>query len=175
MLSESLILNIRRQIDNTFVKLQRILSTYSDNESTIEANLERLQNIRRNTMINPLERSGLELILMLSDTNARIKRINDNRLREIDNYASIIAGYLSVLLDECIHNYSPRLKVIIRLRLQRLSDLREIKVGEGRQYLVFPSAVALLTPYVIKTRLSAHEENLRSVRSIIRTLSEPSF
>jgi len=175
MTEQELITLTTRHIDNAFRELQRILLTYEKNENTIETNLDRLQRVMHNTMINILDRSGFELIFTLADSNNRIKRINDFNLREIDNLTSIIAGYLTVLIDECIENYSSRTKVQTRIRLQRLADMRELTISEEKKYLSFPIAVAILSPYLMKTRISSNSANLVSIRQAIASLSEPGF
>lgn len=164
----------KRYIDNALDELQQGIMIYERNENTIEMNNVRLHGISKNPQIDPLERSGYELIHTLTDANYRIARINDQKLREIDNTASLIAGYLSILIEECIERYSPRLKVIIRVRLHRLAEMREISVWENKRYICFPTAVAVLSPYLIKTRMSISSDNLVTIRQAIRALYEPS-
>lgn len=175
MANEGLIRLTTRHIDNSFRELQKLLSTYERNENTIETNLERLQRIMDNPVINPLDRSGFDLIFTLTDANNRIRRINDVILRDIDNIISLIAGYLTVLIDECISNYTVGLKVQTRSRLQRLADMRELNIGLGKKYITFPTAVAILSPYLIKTRFNDNATNLVSIRHVIGSISEPSY
>ena len=120
---------------------------------------------------------GIELAAMLNDTNNEMRRINHRAIREIDSMTAEIAAYISLLIDECMENYSTQLKMWIKTCLLRLDDMRVIKIQGVNNYLIFPMAVGILTPYAIKTRLCDEETSRRlaTIRNLIRKLSEPSY
>lgn len=171
MLTPSLRQMTQNTIDRFLSNLEKEISNY-ELQLNLQAQNERLRRrSRRSDMFNP---EVTDLTDRLNDDYSRMRVIELQSLREIDTLTGVIAGYLSVLIDECMENYTPQLKVWIRIKLSRLDDLRKIKVlGEDR-FLSFPVAVATLTPYLIKTRVNPDElGKFASIRNRIRSLSRP--
>ncbi len=177
MISQSLITIIKGSIDKTFKDLKKELENYGKVENNIQLNMERLRNLKQNKRLDTSSRQGIELSGMLNDANNDMRRINQRSLREIDSMAAIIASYLALLMDECIENYSSALKFWIRNRLTQLDEARELSIKGANEYLIFPAAVGILTPYIIKTRLcdDSTSRKLVTVRNLIRKFSEPSY
>ena len=167
MLTPSLRQMTQNTIDRFLSNLEKEISNY-ELQLNLQAQNERLRRRSRRYSDDP------ELAGCLNDDYSRMRVIELQSLREIDTLTGVIAGYLSVLIDECMENYTPQLKVWIRIKLSRLDDLRKIKVlGEDR-FLSFPVAVATLTPYLIKTRVNPDQlGNFASIRNRIRSLSRP--
>ncbi len=175
MSKEFYINQARLYIDNAFNELRRAISTYERNENTISENQKRLRNLINDPKIDLTDRIWGDMVYTLLEANIRITRINSQILREFDNLASLIAGYLKAMLDECMNNYSAGLKVQIRTRIQRLSDMRRIQIGDNERSIALPSATAMLSPYLIKTRLLENAGNYVTVRQAIRSLTEPTY
>ncbi len=177
MLSKSLLTNIKNKIEMTFKSLQKELENYEKVENNIQVNMERLRNLKQNSRIDLSSPQSIELTGILYDANCDMTRINRRAIREIDSMAAIIAGYLTLLLDECINNYDTSLKFLIRRYISQLDEARELKIKAAREYLIFPEAIGILTPYLIKTRLCDDETSrkLVSIRKLIRKFSEPSY
>lgn len=177
MLTPSLIRISQNRIERTLTDLCKEISNYERLQNNIRTNLDRLNNIKSTPNIDITSAQTMEVISTLKDANTLMSETSHRVLREIDSMVSVIAGYMSVLIEECIENYSAKLKVWIRIRLNQLDELRIIKIHDATSSIAFPSAVAMLTPYIIKTRM--HDQELSnkfiSIRNLIRSLSEPSY
>lgn len=177
MMPLALILTTQRRIEEAFVDLQREVDNYQRLQNNIHTNIERLRNFNAFPLGGAISRDTLNFIFTLKDANLDMEAVCQRTLREIDSYTAEIAGYLTVLIDECLENYQSSLKFWIRRQLDKLNDLREIKVQGTSQWLAFPTAVATLIPYAIKTRICGKDnaERLVSIRNKIRLLAEPSY
>lgn len=165
----------KQRIDRMFNYLQKEVLDYEKAVNQLSQNRDKLRTIVFNSNVNVLEPIGFELISTLLDASSKIKSINERRLREIDNITAIIAGYLTILLDHCLEKYNTQLKLWLKLRIERLADMREIEVDSYKEFIPFPIAVAILTPYLIKTKESDSSHNMVSIRNAINSLSELSY
>ena len=177
MIPQPLITITQNRIEKALSDLRKEIIHYETVENNIQTNVDRLLRLKNQGRMHMFSHEGFELTAVLNDANNDMRNINQRALREIDSMTAVIAGYLSLLIDECIENYSAKLKIWIKIRLSQLNDLREIKVSGSSRYLIFPTANGILTPYVIKTRLCDEETSQRfvSIRNRIRELSEPSY
>lgn len=177
MIPQSLIHITQNRIEKTFSDLQKEIDNYESVENKIQTNIDRLHNLKRHSRMDVYSPQGIELTGMLNDANNDMMRVNQRAIREIDSMTAEIAAYTSLLIDECMENYTTQLKMWIKTRLSRLDDMREIKIQGVNNYLIFPAAVGILTPYAIKTRLCDEETSRRfaTIRNLIRKLSEPSY
>lgn len=177
MMPLALIITTQRRIEETFVDLQREVANYQRLQNDIRTNIERLRNFNAHRVPGAFTRDTFNFIFTIRDANVDMEAICQRTLREIDAYTAEIAGYLTVLIDECMENYQSSLKFWIRRQLDKLNDLREIKVRGTSQWLAFPTAVVSLIPYAIKTRICEKDnaERLVSIRNKIRLLAEPSY
>lgn len=177
MIPPTLITIIKNNIDNTLKDLKKELENHEKVENNIQLNMERLRNLKNNKRLDSSSSQSIDLSRMLNDTNNDMRRINQRTLREIDSKTAIIASYLALLMDECIENYNSALKFWIRNRLTQLDEVRELKINGASEYLIFPAAIGILTPYIIKTRLcdDSTSRKLVTIRNLIRKFSEPSY
>lgn len=177
MLSQPLIFIVKKRLDQSFIDLQKELCEYERVENIIQDNNYRIRRFYNNSVIFSEDKSAQMAVVTLKDANENMRIINIRRLREIDNICAFIAGHLSIFIDECIENYSGPLKIWVKGRLQQFADMREITVDGVKTYICFPSAVAKLSPYLVKTRMCDEETAscLVSVRQAIRLLCEPSY
>lgn len=175
MTTRQLIEITKQRIDRMLNSLQKEVSDYERAVNQLSENRSKLRTVVFNSNVNVLEPIGFELICTVMDASSKIKSVNERRLREIDNITSIIAGYLTIILDQCIENYNTQLKLWLKSRIERLADMREIVVDSYKEFIPFPIAVAILTPYLIKTRESDSSHNMVSIRNAINSLSELSY
>lgn len=177
MIAKSLIRVTQKNIDKTFSDLKKEMLNYERLQNNIQVNLDRIQNIQNNNLINRFSHQEFELTATLKDANERMNYISQRSLRDIDGMTGVIAGYLSLLIEECIENYDIKLKVWVKIKLNELVEMREIKITGVSNYIMFPTATATLIPYVIKTRMCDEETSgkLVTIRNLIRELSEPSY
>lgn len=177
MMPSSLIRITQQLVERTFGELQKEISNYARLQNDIHTNLDRLQNLTRAFLMDRYPLQSLDLIFTLKNANDHMVSVSQRSLREIDTLTATISSYLSLLLDECIENYTSDLKIWLRIRLDRLIDLREFKIKGVSNYITFPIAVSILSPYIIKTRLCDKDtsERLVSIRNLIRSLSEPCY
>lgn len=173
-MSQPLIALAQKRIDNSLMVLQKEISNYSRLENNIYTNIERIRSL---STIRSSHYKDQEDIEILKNANENMRIINQRSLRDIDSIVAFIAGHLSVLLDYCMENYEMSLKIWIRRRLVQLDDMREINVGEIKTYISFPTAVAILSPYLIKTRMGDSETSGRlvTIRQTIHHICELSY
>lgn len=176
-MTDALIQITQRRIEDSLNILGKEISNYERLVNNIQLNIDRLNSLSRNPRFDKYSASGQETIDILMKANEDMREISRLSLREIDNITSVISGYLGVLIEECIINYSSKLKIWIRIRLRQLVDLREIKIQDANNYIPFPTAVATLIPYTIKTRAcdKGTSERLVSIRNLIKSLAELSY
>ena len=167
----------QNSIDRYFTDLKKEIANYERIQNNIQTNLNRLQNIQVSNRMDWNSFQGLELVMTLKDANDKMRDVSQHALREIDSMTGMIAGYLTLLIDECIENYDVKLKVWIKIKLNQIVELREIKVQGVSNYLTFPAAVTALIPYVIKTRICDPEISGKfvTIRNLIRELADPSY
>lgn len=91
--------------------------------------------------------------------------------REIDNISSIIAGSLKVAIDACMASYSISLKHWIRRTILDMATLREVNNPLVKlTNFSFPSATAVLIPYLYITQTFEPPQKFAIVRNAIRDL-----
>lgn len=176
MIPKALIRVTQNSIDRYFTDLKKEITNYERLQNNIQTNLDRLQNIQISNRMDMYSLQGLELVFTLKDANEKMLSVSQRALREIDSMTGVIAGYLTLLIEECIENYDISLKVWIKIKLNQLVELSEIKVQGVSNYLTFPAATATLIPLVIKTRICDSEISGKfvTIRNLIRELADPS-
>ncbi len=177
MIKNALIRVTQNSIDRYFSDLKKEIANYERLQNNIQTNLDRIQNIQQSNRIDMFSPQGLELTMTLKDANYRMWTMGQRALREIDSMAGVIAGYLSLLIDECLERYDVKLKVWIKIKLNHLVELSVIRVHGASTSITFPAATSTLIKYVIKTR-NCNEEisgKFVTIRNLIRELADPSY
>lgn len=93
-------------------------------------------------------------------------------LRDMDIEASKVAAYLSVAIDDVMAEKNTSLKFYIKRSLANLKDGYIVKISDSMAVHLSPSASALgiLTPYLVRTRILDDASWFASIRNGIREL-----
>lgn len=93
-----------------------------------------------------------------------------NLLREIDNITAIIVSNLALALDECLEQPNVTLRIWIRQRIEELVKMRLSTEKPFSDAIYFPTATAILSPYLFKTQTAESPIKFAGIRNAIREL-----
>lgn len=170
-ISASDIFKLRNNVDKQMLSLKSKIEKYRDLEDKIINYKDRLSG---DVLSFSFTRPDITDFMALEKLTQRYREVENERfkvIREIDNIASIIAGSLKVAIDYCMGNYSISLKQWIGKTITSMAILREadtplLKISD----FSFPTAAAILAPYLYITQTYQVPQKFALVRNAIRDL-----
>lgn len=113
---------------------------------------------------------GLINLERLADSYRYRESERVNLLREIDSITSIIVSNLALALEECIEKPNVTLRIWIRQRIEELVKIRLSTEKSFSDAIHFPTATAILSPYLFKTQSVESSIKFAGIRNAIREL-----
>lgn len=165
---------LRRSVSLSLSQLKAKSQTLSEIEMSLHELRQKASTMSTESNLFSGDNKRLAPLMDIMVRNDKYLHRRTLILRDVDMLAAKTAGYLSVLIEECMKGDGISLRFFIKTAIEDIYDAYQIKVKENL-YLSLPmssGAVGILTPYLIKTRTEAeHPALLAGIRNAIRGIT----
>lgn len=172
MLTSSEIGKIKAHTIKHFISLRARVEKY---KYIIESLKQNRNTFRENIYRMSFSKPDMDLLTGLEKLTDSYRHLDVEReilLREIDNIAAIVSGNIALVLDECLNDYEGPDRIWCKLQIGKIADLRTTESYEGFEAMSFPTATAILAPYLFKTMASSNPARFAGIRNAIRDLMD---
>lgn len=173
MMNQTEISRLRRSINTGLTDLQQKALLLRDVEADLHQVRSEMESALKSNFVTPVNPRTVDVIKYVDRCN-RMQSHRDMTLRKMDVIAAKVAGYITVLIEECVSNHRLDLRYFIRSAIESIGAAYCIQLPGNRdqELPVSPAAIGILTPYLIKSRVDEEQPLLfAGIRNAIRSLA----